>query len=311
MPDLNKILNKITIAPQIVIYKNLLDDASEILESFKDSQENPTDNSFFKNWDNWSPNYNTPGEILKIRVAEGQLDQEESDSNITKKQKEIVSRIYEVFDLVKNDFLKDWAGKGSWPSIISDWNISDKRVWDNHEIDVLSYGSIIDPNIVHSPKDGVYNLPMNYHVDFNPTDLDSQGTKLAVTITMYLNDDYSGGEISFYNSEDDQMYNYKPKKGDVTVFPSFKPFYHGVLPMNGNKRYLIRSFLMYNYEGSKEWHHAKSMHDEKEWEALENKRRQDSFTRSEHILRVVRDGDPIDKTHYNIVFTKNNPILVD
>jgi hypothetical protein len=303
-------INKLTVAPQIVVYKNLLSNASEILDVFKESQADTTGNSFFKEWDEWSPNYNTPGEILKVRVVDVSLDINESDSDTVKKQKQVVSDIYEAFNLAKEDFLKDWAGKGTWPNIIMDWSTSDRKIWDNHEIDVLSYSSIPDPSIVHDPKDGVYNLPMNYHVDANPTDLHSQGTKLAITITMYLNDDYEGGEISFYNCDDDQMYNYKPRKGDVTVFPSFEPFYHGVLPMSGNKRYLIRAFLMYNYDGSDEWHNEKSMHEEQEWEMLEKQRRQDSYTRSDHIIRVVQDGDPVDRTHYRTVFTKNKPVLV-
>lgn len=303
-------VTKLNVAPQIVIYKNLLPDAEEILKTFKDSQNNPVSNSFFKAWDSWSPNYNTPGDILKVRVLNVSLDINDSDSDIVKKQKTTVSRIYEAFNFAKDDFFQEWAGIGSWPNIITNWDTSDKSVWDNHEIDVLSYGSIMDPNIVHSPKDGLYNLPMNYHVDANPADLHSQGTKLAVTITMYLNDDYEGGEISFYNSENDQMYNYKPVQGDVTVFPSFEPFYHGVLPMNGNKRYLTRSFVMYDYKGSEEWHKEKFKHSEEEWEKLEKQRRQDSYIRSDHILRVLHNGDLVDKTHYRTVFTKNDPILI-
>lgn len=311
MPELNKIFDKITVAPQIVIYKNLLPDAAEILEAFKDSQDNPVENSFFTGWDSWSPNHNTPGEILKVRVKNVSLEPEDSDSDTVKKQKAIVSKIYDAFNYAKEDFLQEWAGKGSWPDIITNWDISDQRVWDNHEIDILSYGNIQDQSIKHNPKDGVYNLPMNYHVDANPSDLYSKGTRLAVTITMYLNDDYEGGEISFYNSEDDQIYNYKPVQGDVTVFPSFEPFYHGVLPMNGNKRYLIRSFFMYNYDGSDEWHKEKANYSEEEWENLEKQRRKDSFMRYDHLLCVLQPGDTKPKLAYKTVFTKNDIIVIN
>ena len=306
----NNTVNKLTVAPQIVIYKNLLPDAEEILDVFKESQVNHTSNSFFKKWDSWSPTDNTAGEILKVRVIDAPLDIKSFDSDIAKKQKGVILNIYEAFNFAKDDFLKDWAEKGSWPSIITDWNTSDRKIWDNHEIDVLSYISNTDSNNIHNPKEGIYNLPMNYHVDAMPSDLHSKGTKLAITITMYLNDDYDGGEISFYNSEEDKMYNYKPKAGDVTVFPSFEPFYHAVLPMSGNKRYLIRSFMMYNYEGSEEWHNQKSMHKKEDWEVLEKQRRQDLYTKSDHILRVVRNGDPVDQTHYKTVFTKNDPVLI-
>lgn len=307
----NNTVDKLTVAPQIVIYKNLLNDAAEILEVFKHSYNSSTDESFFKEWDTWNPSHTSSGEILKVRVRDVSIDPQESDSDIVKKQKQVVSKIYEAFNFAKDDFLKDWSNKGSWPDIITNWDTSDRKIWDNHEIDVLSYISREDPNNIHSPQDGIYNLPMNYHVDAMPSDLHSKGTKLAITITMYLNDDYEGGEISFYNSEEDKTYNYKPSKGDVTVFPAFEPFYHAVLPMSGSKRYLIRSFLMYNYEGSKEWHDKRSMHTEEEWEILEKARRQDAYSNSDHIIRVVNGKNPIDKVVYRTVFTKNDPILID
>jgi hypothetical protein len=307
----NNTVNKLTVAPQIVIYKNLLSDAAEILEVFKESYSSPVNDSFFKEWDNWNPSDSSSGEILKVRVIDAPINIKDSDSDIVKKQKQVVLKIYDAFNFAKNDFLKDWSDKGSWPDIITNWNTSDRKIWDNHEIDVLSYIATEDPNNIHSPEDGIYNLPMNYHVDAMPSDLYSKGTKLAITVTMYLNDDYEGGEISFYNSEEDKMYNYKPSKGDVTVFPGFEPFYHAVLPMKGSKRYLIRSFFMYNYEGSKEWNDKSLMHTEEEWEILEKARRQDAYLNSDHIIRVVNGKNPIDKVRYKTVFTNSDPILID
>ena len=68
---------------------------------------------------------------------------------------------------------------------------------------------------------------------------------------------------------------------------------------------------MYNYEGSDEWHKEKSLHSEEECNKLEKQRRQDSYTRSDHIIRVVHKGDPVDQTHYRTVFAKNDPIVID
>ncbi len=44
----NNAFEKLTVAPQIVIYKNLLSDASDILNVFKESQEDNSADSFFK-----------------------------------------------------------------------------------------------------------------------------------------------------------------------------------------------------------------------------------------------------------------------
>ena len=54
---------------------------------------------------------------------------------------------------------------------------------------------------------------------------------------------YDGGEICFYNKNDSKIYQYKPSPGDITVFPSGKPFYHGVNKISKNNRYHLRNFI--------------------------------------------------------------------
>lgn len=55
----------------------------------------------------------------------------------------------------------------------------------------------------------------------------------TVSIVVYLNDDYEGGELYFPRLDN---LTYKPKKGDIAIFPSNYIYEHASLPMkNGNK----------------------------------------------------------------------------
>jgi hypothetical protein len=97
---------------------------------------------------------------------------------------------------------------------------------------------------------------------------------------MYLNDDYDGGEVSFKVFQDESndpdaeyvRHMYKPESGDVTIFPSRAPYYHGVRSVHNGIKYFIRSFYMYDYDGSEEWHANKNKYGEELWRQMEVER---------------------------------------
>lgn len=306
----NPSLNKVTVMPQVVIYKGLLKNTDKILDVLKKSQSDFTEKSFFPEWQDWSPGNNNPGSIVTVDVFKNSMEISENDSEIAVEQKNVSSKIYEAFHIAKDDFLKDWAGKGSWPDLISSWDTSDTTTWYNRDFNVLGYKIADDNPNVHDPKNNKYNLPMNYHVDNMNANLSDKGTKLAITVTMYLNDDYEGGEISFYDSVENKIYNYKPRPGDVTVFPSFEPFYHGVLPMSGNTRYLVRCFLMYEYEGSDEWKENSIKYSSEELKEIYNQKRLEAFEKAEHVLHVVYEGE-VNTGFYKKAFINSAPIRVE
>jgi Rps23 Pro-64 3,4-dihydroxylase Tpa1-like proline 4-hydroxylase len=57
----------------------------------------------------------------------------------------------------------------------------------------------------------------------------------TVSTVVYLNDDYTGGELSFPEIADG--YTYTPQKYELVYFPT--PFLHGVNPVKSGKRYII------------------------------------------------------------------------
>lgn len=58
-----------------------------------------------------------------------------------------------------------------------------------------------------------------------------------LTACIYLNDDYTGGELEFPSAGIDKEYTFDV--GDAIVFPSHWMFYHGVKPILSGERHVI------------------------------------------------------------------------
>ena len=124
---------------------------------------------------------------------------------------------------------------------------------------------------------GDENLTMNYHSDYMPEDADGPGDKFGITAVLYPNDDYRGGEIAFRVIEDGKIakeFEYKPKAGDLVMFPSGHPYYHGVKRIYGSPKYITRLYWMYHFEGTESWHALHEKYGDKfeEMEATRRKR---------------------------------------
>lgn len=59
---------------------------------------------------------------------------------------------------------------------------------------------------------------------------------------IYLNDNYSGGEIYWPNKN----ISHSPKTGDLAIFPGTREFLHGVKKVVEGTRYTIGSFFTYD-----------------------------------------------------------------
>jgi signal peptidase I len=118
------------------------------------------------------------------------------------------------------------------------------------------------------------DITMNFHADDQPERADQPGLRAKVTAIMYLNEEYTGGEISYKIvkpgtiSEIETTFAYKPEEGDVVVFPSGHPYYHGVANVHGAPKYMIRTYWKYKHEGTPEWHALREKYGS-EWEELE------------------------------------------
>lgn len=128
---------------------------------------------------------------------------------------------------------------------------------------------IPDENLIGSDS-----LTMNYHADFMVEDAESPGQKFGITGVLYPNDDYEGGEISFRIVKEDGLkeFTYKPKAGDLVVFPSGPPYFHGVKRITGSPKYITRLYWMYESPGTADWHELKAKYGD-DFDELEAKRR--------------------------------------
>ena len=94
------------------------------------------------------------------------------------------------------------------------------KVEENHGWEILQYST-----------DGFFKN----HIDDGPAH------PRTVSIILYFNDDYEGGEIEFPN------FNvlYKPKAGEVLVFPSAFIYNHNIKEITAGTRYAAVNFFSY------------------------------------------------------------------
>lgn len=165
--------------------------------------------------------------------------------------------------------------------------------WDFQRMDIARY--FVDKSI-----DPVNGYAMNYHTDNQQELTDRPGSKFRVTCIFYLNDDYEGGDISFkVLSQDGKTLlheeSFKPTAGDIFVFPSIHPYYHGVKTVFGSgarSKYIIRSYWRWLSDGSEFYKEFMKTHTQEEWLAFDEPRIEDG--RQKRFFNVM-DGEDFSK----------------
>ncbi len=275
-------INKTIIYPRVVVYNNLLKDSDKIVEMLSSSKNATEDTYYLKPWKDWNP----MGNMMMIDRID--FDDEEINDANKKNQKDLLKNIYEAFEVSTKDFFESYPNTEYWPSFIKTWDMSE-HPWIKSNISFLRYNPTN-----YNYQNGKPGLAMDYHTDTHEFNASSPGRKFIVTATMYLNDNYDGGEVSFLDEESGSVTDYKPKAGDVTVFPSGAPYYHGINPISGNERYLLRMFWYYDFEGTEEWHESKDKYGEELWSSMEKDRIEKAFNSGEYHRVVVRPGEHFD-----------------
>lgn len=233
-----KDIEKVIVAPQIVIYKNIFKHSKEIIDLLKDSR----DPSFFNNWRDWY------GQGFRRDADFSLLDTIDpgTDSNLNK-EKEYILEVNRCMNFIRQDYLEQFnIENGIWPSFIKDWD-SLKDTKQKYWIDFFRYDVKSQKPINPS------GLIMEYHVDELPIPGETKINRHVATVNFYLNNDYTGGEICVYDSVSKNVYMYKPQVGDAVIMPSTEPFYHGVNPFGLNDRYFLRAFIDSEVAGEEEW----------------------------------------------------------
>lgn len=249
------------IYPKIHVYHNMFSNPAEIMSILKESEKDSNE-SMFGEWRDWYT-FGRMCDEFGITYSRNHfeildLNNEAIDKNAlserNKKELDFFEQIFKNFYSVTKNYM------------------------DHNEL-VIDKDLYLDgPNFVKyfNHSDSPDDLSMLYHTDYREDNDESPGNKFVITCTMYFNDDYDGGEISF--KIDSKEINYKPKAGDIIVFPSGHPEYlgqngnqyiHGVKTVKNGEKYFLRSYLVYNYEGSESWRNGVDKYGHQLWEDMQ------------------------------------------
>jgi predicted 2-oxoglutarate/Fe(II)-dependent dioxygenase YbiX len=187
------------------------------------------------------------------------------------KSKELYDKIVYYYDLFPNDLNlvelieKDEFSTESKITKWKSWGPNDNKVVygkqkliDNTNDDPND--SKFDSFIITTIKDAILECSSNYSNKYsidigNLTPLSiskyfegkgmgphvdsySETPKEILSIVLYLNDDYEGGELYFKN----QNIKVKPEAGSLIAFPSVDPYFHESLPVSFGIKYISPGF---------------------------------------------------------------------
>lgn len=217
-------LEYIEIYPKIHVYKNLLPDADKLYRIIKESEKDAAGKYYLRTWDKWSI-FGTYTQIKHLSAEDRELGQRHDD------EKYLADRVAEAYGMAVDHYVETTGailpeGAGLVSSSFSKYN----------------------PETEESSRD---DMSMQYHLDYIHSERDEPGKKFLITCTTYINDDYEGGALEFYINGD--VVYYKPEAGDIVVFPSVEPYYHGVTGVKKLEKFFIRNFIMYDFPGTDEW----------------------------------------------------------
>lgn len=228
--------------PNVRIYQGLLPDADNLYRIMKESDHDAEGRYYLRKWDEWS--------IFGTYSQQKHNDDEPREfGKRYDEEKHLSDRVYEAYNTAIEDYKKTYG-----------------VVLPESAKLMTSSFSKYDANIDTMGN----NLSMQYHTDFIISERDMPGPKFLLTCTTYINDDYEGGDIEFYIGDD--YYPYKPKAGDILVFPSQEPYFHGVRTIRNGNKFFIRNFIQYYYDGHPQWLANQKHYGAYTWAKMEQKR---------------------------------------
>ena len=257
-------MRKKELMPFVVVYKDVFLDHNKIFKIIKDSENNNSHEFTKEYWEDWE------GVATKIKVNKSFSSKiaflSDKDKDVFDDQKYLREEMFDVIYNCYDDYLERWLNSEELLTLnrtteevfgkddkyklfhkVTNWNfretISDdsEEGWIRTTVDFVKYFQTYDRK---------YILP--YHLDNGKTP-GTPGPKSILSATLYLNDDFEGGEISFLNEFDNNIINYKPKAGDLIIFPGDKPFFHAAHKAYGSNKYFGRHFLTWNDTGSDDY----------------------------------------------------------
>lgn len=256
-------LNREIVYPKVNVYRNALSNHKDLLQILKESEKNIPEDSLFTEWKDW---YGL-GIMMNLGLPTNRKPTiTNSNHPIIKDQEKFLNDVANIFFQTTDHYINEW-----------DIDISG---WQYSGLSVCKY------NISREDQE----LAMTYHTDYYGPGRDRPGLKFGITCTVYLNDDYDGGEISFLHMDTGDIIDYKPKAGDIVVFPSDEPYYHGVKGIHGDNKYFIRIFWQWNHLGSEEWLANQEKYGKEKWEEICKENEKKELESGKYHRYIVEEG---------------------
>ena len=215
----------IELYPNVHVYTNLMPDAQELYEIMKESEQKSYGKYFLRNWEDWS--------YFGTYSQKKEIDESVEFGEIYNKEKFLEDRLTESYSKALDHYLK----------------ICNVELPDGYKIASNSFCKYKE-----RPRPETEKLAMQYHTDFIKSERDMPGRKFLITCTAYINDNYEGGNVEFYITDSGKKIHYRPKAGEIMIFPSGEPYYHGVTNILNGEKFFVRNFVLGpKFEGTKEW----------------------------------------------------------
>jgi hypothetical protein len=265
----------------VIVYKNALPNTSTIMDIIKKSKlKEKADHTYFLGWNGWY----TFGDQVSMPWVPYVDTIEELISN------EFVVKDSEILDGEDEEKYVAEAISSVFYAITKDYMARTNTLpldWTPMGIAVCRY------QVIETPEMG-----MAYHTDYAQSKVHEPGYKFGITCTMYPNDNYKGGEILFLNTDTTQVIEYTPSAGDIVMFPSGAPYYHGVNKILEGEKYIVRLFWGYNFPGSEEWFLNEEKYGKEEWAKMQAEEVKRHFHVGTYHKEVVWDEEELNHERF-------------
>ena len=276
-------IDKTVLYDKVTVYNNYLKDTDQYKQLLIDSEFKIGGKYYFNEWKPWY----TLGSMMDTNMPDKGVKIQDiyPDNEHALLQKKFMEAAADAFFTTTEDYIKEWG-------------ITLPK-WQRSALSVCKF--------VPTPPEKQQYLALEYHTDTHHFNEDSPGNKFAVTCTMYLNDDYEGGEISFLDEVNGKVVKYKPKAGDVIVFPSGQPYFHGTHQIWKGDRYIIRTWWFEDFPGTEEWLENEKKYGKEEWAKMEKERISLAYESGQYHRHVVYPGESSPEgSHSKPFYVKEN-----
>jgi Rps23 Pro-64 3,4-dihydroxylase Tpa1-like proline 4-hydroxylase len=193
-------MNRNILEENIYYYENVIEDTKSLIKKIEDLDEHLTEKSGLSKWADWTA-YQSDYAFGKQKMIREELF--DLTNTIDIESEKVYKVLYDAIYSVSKDYESMHPGLDI--GMLCPMSISKYFV-----------GSMMGP-----------------HVDCHD---DDKGK--TISVVLYLNDDYTGGELNFQN----QNIKIKPSAGSIAVFPSRSPYFHESLPVLSGEKYMTPGF---------------------------------------------------------------------